>query len=103
MSRLKAAARSVTPIHGGALGGRECAAFACGIKPDLLDVTLVPLDAELNDDIDQQIKKLFDIGSGELLAALGLFDQEHELLERQLRTRRVHAGDGARVAGVDVA
>jgi len=44
-----------------------------------------------------------DVGAGEVLAALTLLDQEHELFESELAACGVDAGDRAWVAGIDVA
>ena len=61
------------------------------------------LNAELNHDVDQQIQEILDIAARELAAALVLLDEQYELLERQLGTRRVHARDRSRMPRIDVA
>ena len=60
------------------------------------------LDAELDHHINQQVEELLDVRTRKLLPAAALLDQQHELLEGELRARRVHARDRARVPGVHV-
>src|SRR5438132_1593384 len=83
-------------------GGGEAAAFASGVVPDLPDEALMALDAELDHHINQQVEELLDVRARQLLPAAALLDEEHELLEGELRARRVHARDRARVPGVHV-
>jgi len=39
------------------------------------------LDAELDDDIDQEIQQVLDVRAREFLACATLLDEEHELLK----------------------
>src|SRR5580693_339383 len=84
-------------------GGRCDPTLALRVVPDLLDEALVRLDAELDDDIDQQIEQALDVVACELAPALVLLHQQYQLLERQFGARRVHTGNGAGMAGIDVA
>src|SRR5438477_622854 len=83
-------------------GGGEAATFASGVVPDLPDKALMALDAELDHHINKQVEQLLDVRARQLLPAAALLDEEHELLEGELRARRVHARDRARVPGVHV-
>src|ERR1700727_714154 len=78
--------------------GGETATLALGVIPDLLHKALVALEPKLNDDINQEVEELLDIGPRQLPTRRTLLDQEHQLLKREFRARRVHARDGARVA-----
>src|ERR1700733_796726 len=80
---------------GGLAGGCQAAALALGLIPDFLNEALVALDAKLNHDVNQQIEQILDIGPSEALAAAALLHQQHQLLEGQFRTGRVHARDRA--------
>lgn len=55
----------------------------------------MPFNAKLHDDIDQQIQQVLDISAGQLLAATALLDQQHQLLEGKLGTRRMDTRDRA--------
>src|ERR1700730_293989 len=83
-------------------GGGEAATFASRVVPDLPDEALMALDAELDHDIDEEVEQLLDVRARQLLPAAALLDQQHELLEGELRARRMHARDRARVPGVHV-
>jgi hypothetical protein len=72
--------------------------LAFGVVPDFLYESFVALDAELNDNIDEQVQKTLDVGPREIAAALILFDQQHQLFEGQLGAGRVHTGNGPGVA-----
>ena len=54
------------------------------------------VDAKLDDDIDQQVQEALDVAARKFAAALILLHQQYQLLEGQLRTGRMNAGDGAR-------
>src|ERR1700744_3118212 len=82
--------------------GAQATAFAVRLIPDLFDESLMALDAELNDDVDQEIQQLLDIGARQFLTGTTLLYQKHQLLEGEFRARRMHAGDRARVAAVDI-
>ena len=57
-------ARDLEPRDRSALAGCcQTAALALRLIPDLLDEALVALDAELNDDIDQQIEQALDVAA----------------------------------------
>jgi len=83
--------------------GAQATAFAVRLIPDLFDEALMALDAELNDDIDQEVQELLDVGARQFLATAALLDEEHELLEGELGAGGVHARDRTRVAGVGIA
>src|ERR1700732_2348573 len=78
-------------------------ALAVRVIPDLLDIPLVALEPELNHDIDEQIEQRLDVGARQFAARGTLLHQKHQLLKRGLAARSMHAGDRARVAGIDVA
>ena len=52
------------PARPASAGGRQAAALALGVIPDLFDEALVALDAELDHDIDQQIEQVLDVRAG---------------------------------------
>src|SRR6185437_11982235 len=79
------------------------AQFAGGIEPYLTHDAPVVLEAALNYDVDEQMQQAADITACEGAAARALLDQQHELLEGELGAGRMHAGDRARMPGVDVA
>src|SRR5579859_6583830 len=58
--------------------------FALGLIPDLTDDAPVIVEAALDDDVDQQIQKPFDVGAVQRAAARTLLDEQHELLECKL-------------------
>ena len=82
--------------------GAQATAFAVRVIPDLFDEALMALDAELNDDIDQEVEEFLDIGPRQFLARATLFDEEHQLLEGELRACGMDARDGAGMAAIDV-
>jgi hypothetical protein len=90
------------PGHRGLTRGAQATAFAVWVIPDLFDEALMALDTELNDDINQQVQELLDIGAREFLSRSTLFNEKHQLLEREFSARRVDARDGAWVAAIDV-
>jgi hypothetical protein len=65
--------RAVAPLG----AGDETATLALGVIPDLFDEALVALKPKLNDDIDQEVQELLDIGPGQLPTRWTLLDQEH--------------------------
>src|SRR5487761_255107 len=83
-------------------GGCQAAVFALGLIPDLTNEALVALDPELDDDIDEKMEEIFDVGARELAPRGTLLDEEHQLLEGELGARRMDARDRARVPGVHV-
>jgi hypothetical protein len=74
-----------------------------GLIPDLFDIAVVPVEAVLDDDVDEEIEKAADLASWKLSAGGALLDEEGELLEGELGAGGVNTGDGAGVARVDVA
>src|SRR5487761_694571 len=72
-------------------GGCQAAVFALGLIPDLTNEALVALDPELDDDIDQEIEEILDVGSRDLPPRRTLLDQEDQLLEGELDARRMDA------------
>src|SRR5215813_9424033 len=84
-------------------GFGQTATAALGLIPDLLDEALVALDAELDDDVDEEVEKALDVRAGEFAPGGALLDEKHELLERELAAAGMHACDRAGVSGVDVA
>src|ERR1700730_1196325 len=82
--------------------GAQATTFAVRLIPDLFDKSLMALDAELNDDIDQEVQEFLDIGARQFLPCATLFHEKHQLLEGECRARGMDAGDGARMAAVDV-
>src|ERR1700686_9787 len=76
---------------------------ALGFIKDFLDKALVPLDAELDNHIYQQVEQALDVAPRELAPSRALFHEEHQLLERQLAASGVDASDGSRVTGVHIA
>src|SRR6266404_2705998 len=102
-SAAKTASAALKTRRGAGLRGLGQAATApLGIKVDLLDETLVPLHAELDHHVDQQIEQALDVRARERAAARALLDEQHELLEGELAASGVHAGDGSRVTRVHV-
>src|SRR6185437_9685393 len=91
------------PACSGLHSSRGAIALALWLVPDFLYETLVMLDTTLHDHVDQQVQQGLDVCSWQLAARRSLLDQQHQLLECQLRARRMHAGDGARVTGVHIA
>jgi len=81
---------------------RRTPAPAPGSIPDFLDEALVPLDAELDDDIHQEVEQALDVVPGELAPSVALFHEQHQLFERQLAAFGMDAGDGTGVAGVHI-
>jgi len=79
------------------------AAPTLGLIPDFLDEALMALDAELYDDIHQQVEQALDVAPRELAPSRALFHEEHQLLERQLAASGMDAGDGTGVTGVHIA
>src|ERR1700683_3336626 len=90
------------PGQRGLTRGAQATAFAVGVIPDLFDEALMALDTELSDDVDQQVQEFLDIGAREFLTRSTLFNEEHQLLEREFSARRMDARDGAWVAAIDV-
>src|SRR5205823_14284274 len=86
-ARGTGAARGRRAVRSGGAG--EAATFASGVVPDLPDEALMALDAELDHHIDEQVEQLLDVRARERLPAAALLDQQHELLEGELRARRV--------------
>src|SRR6202795_2737401 len=84
-------------------GRRRSSALALRLEPDFLDEALMPLDAELDDDVDEKVQQALDVAARQFAAARILLDQQHELLEGQFGARCMDAGDGAGVARIDVA
>src|ERR1700681_3428751 len=84
-------------------GRRRSSALALRLDPDFLDEALVPLDAELNDDVDEKVQQALDVAARQFAAAWVLLDQQAQLLEGEFSARCVNAGDGAGVAGIDIA
>src|SRR2546430_275301 len=84
-------------------GFGQAATPALGFIPDLLDEALVALDAELDDDIHQQVEQALDVVPGELAPSVALFHEQHQLFERQLPASGVDAGDGSGMTGVHIA
>src|SRR5579872_424169 len=80
----------------------ESAPFALGVEPDLSNETLMALHPKLNDDVDEEIKKALDVLPRELGPAVALLDEQHQLLEGELRARRMDARDRAGMSGVHV-
>src|SRR5689334_15784228 len=70
-------------------GACQAATLAGGVKPHLSDTALVALDAKLHDDIDEQVQQALDVMTSQLGASSTLFDQQNELLECELGTRRM--------------
>ena len=60
------------------------------------------LDTELNDDINQEVEELFDVGARQFLAGSALFNKKHQLLEGEFRARGMDARDGAWVAAISL-
>src|SRR6202158_2840013 len=85
------------------LAGGVCATLAFGLIPDFLDVAMGAVHGKLNDDVDEEIEQRLNVRAAEILSALGLLDEQHELLEGQLGTRRMETRDRARVPGVHIA
>src|ERR1700720_1103539 len=83
--------------------GCQSTVFARRVIPDLSDTALSILDAELNDDIDQQIQEALDVGSREFLARAALFDEKDKLLDGQFGARGMDTGDRPGVSAIDVA
>ena len=84
-------------------GFGRAAAPAPGLIPYFLDEALVPLDAELDDDIQQEVEQALDVVPGELAPSVALFHEQHQLFERQLAASGVDAGDGSGVTAVHIA
>src|SRR5580693_8290698 len=80
--------------------GAQATAFAVWLIPDLFDEALMALDAELNDDIDQEVQELLDVGARQFLPRSALFHEKHQLLKSQFGACGVNTRDGARVAAV---
>ncbi len=59
-------------------------------------------DPTLDDHVDEQVQKAFDVGSCKLPAAHALLDQQNELFKRQLGAGSVNTGYRTGMAGVDV-
>src|ERR1700730_5698431 len=85
------------------LAGSVDATLAFGLVPNFLDVAMGAVHGKLNDDIDQEIKQRLNVRAAEILSAFGLLDEQHELLEGQLGTRRMQTRDRARMPGIHVA
>src|SRR5882672_5106393 len=84
-------------------GFGQAATPAPGLIPDFLDEALVPLDAELDDDIHQEVEQALDVVPGELAPSVALFHEQHQLFERQLAASGMDASDGTGVTGVHIA
>src|ERR1700676_2410002 len=82
--------------------GAQATAFAVRLIPDLFDEALMALDAELNDDIDQEVQELLDVGARQFLARTALLHEKYQLLEGQFRARGMDTRDGTGVAAIDV-
>src|SRR5277367_1777305 len=80
--------------------GAQATAFAVRLIPDLFDEALMALDAELNDDIDQEVQELLDVGARQFLPRATLFDEKHQLFKGQFRARGMDTCDGAGVAAI---
>src|ERR1700722_18586036 len=78
-------------------------ALAFRLVPDFLDEALVPLDTELNDDVNEKVQEAFDIATRQFSAARILLDQQYELLEGEFGAGCMNTGDGPGVARVDIA
>src|SRR5580704_10274229 len=63
----------------------------------------MPLDAELDYDVDEKVQKAFDVAARQLAAARILLDQEYELLKGEFGARGMNAGDGTWVPGIHIA
>src|SRR5882672_9972856 len=95
-----AAAVAATPLPTArgqvALGaGRQAAALVLRLIPDLLNMTMMVIDAELHDDIDHLIEQVLDVGARQVLSAARLLHHEDQLLERERRAPGVKARDRA--------
>src|SRR3954454_18761251 len=75
---------------------------ALRVIPDLADESLVVLDVTLNDHVNEQIQQILDVCPGQLAPTGTLFDQQHQLLECQLRTGGVYAGYRTWMPGVHI-
>ena len=62
---------SAAPIIRGSTGGRRDATLALGVVPDLLDESLMRLDAELDHDVDEKVQEALDIVARQLPARPG--------------------------------
>src|ERR1700741_785118 len=82
--------------------GFQGATPARRVIPHLFNAALAVFDAELHDHVDQQIQQILDLLARKLLACSALLDQKYQLLEGELCTRGMDAGDRARVPAVDV-
>src|SRR6185437_16292742 len=63
----------------------EPAALAVRVEPDLSNETLMALHPKLNDDVDEEIEETLDVLPRELRSAVALLDEQHQLLEGELR------------------
>src|SRR4051794_24171094 len=77
--------------------------FARGLIVDLLNAALTADNAELHDDVDQQIQQRLYFRSGQVTTAGALLDEQRQLFEGEIRAGGVNARDGAWMARIRIA
>ena len=77
-------------------------ALAIGLMPDLRHPEAAVDLSGMHHDVDEQVQQGADVVSRQVAAALGVANQQGQLLEGEGGGIRTHRGDRARVAGIGI-
>src|ERR1700730_15527366 len=78
---------------------KSVATFDAGVIPDLLDESILAVEAKLHDEIDQGVQETPHVLRLQRLSGFGLLHEQHDLPQGQARCRAVNTRDRPGVRG----